>query len=251
MKRNVILTIPIIVMLFAASLSAQQQGGSIVITNFADSVYTTGMAGEFNEIGFEQGQTINIKGAYGDVATAQEVNINYTIFAADWSGIVYTDVQVFANAADSTAALDGIIDFDYTIPMDADTAGQHDIINTGVDTMVAFDFIQIRVWHDTTAGLDVFWYEFVNVRPAGSVAAPKIEPIEGLKFYPNPASDEVIIETPEALEKNVMVYDVAGRRVMNTTILGNRLDVSQLHAGFHTVRVEQDGKISILKVLIQ
>jgi len=238
-----------------SSLFAQQQGGSIVITNWGDSTYTTGMAGEFNYTEYEQGQTLNIKGMYGDVATATEVNINYTIFATDWSATVYDSVVVFANTA--MGNLDGIIDYDFTIPIDADTFGVHDILDPDTDSLLtpAPTFIQVRIFHGDPppAGLDVFWYEFVRVRGEGSLSSSvnDFEKLEGLEIFPNPASDEITINTVEEAETSVMVYDVTGKRVMNTVLNSNRLDVSKLQTGFHVIRVEQDGKMGIVRLMIK
>lgn len=239
-----------------SSLQAQQQGGSIVLTHFGDSTYTTGMAGEFNFTDFVQGQTINIKGMYGDLATATEANVNYTIFATDWSAVVYAHELVFAN--DTIGELNGVIDVDFTIPMDADTFGVHDILDPDNDTLItpAPTFIQVRVWHGAPPpdGLDVFWYEFVRVFTGGSTSTqqPGFERLEGLEVFPNPARDEITINTfDNNAVKNVMIYDGTGKRVINQSITDNSLDVSNLHTGFHIVRVEQDGKIGILKIMIQ
>jgi len=236
-------------LLFTLSFSfAQQQGGSIVLTEFAGNPYTTGLAGEFANYELTQGDVVNVKGMYGDLGSAINVNVNYTIFAADWSGIVYDSVEIFADV--EMGNLDGIINFDFVVPMDADTAGQHDII-TATDTMPAFDFIQVRVVHEEAAGLDVFWYEFVNVRPDVSSSTNDFARLEDLQVYPNPAVNEINIETNGTGSKNVMVYDITGKRVINQSINGDRLDVSNLSSGMHTIRVEQNGKIGINKIMIQ
>ncbi|MEM6964282.1 MAG: T9SS type A sorting domain-containing protein [Bacteroidota bacterium] len=233
----------------------QQNAGSLVLTSFADSAYTTGAAGQFTGLCLERGQTVNIKGMYGDLATVTSVNINYTIFASDWSGVVYEETQIFAS--DTSGVLDGNIDFDFVIPMDADTAGQHDVLDqaTGDTLAEAFDYLQVRVTHEASAMLDVFWYEFVNIRPVGgcseSTSVRGFESIEGLEVFPNPASDEITINTPNNLEKEIMVYDVTGKRVMVTNLAGNRLDISSLDTGFHTIRVLEDGKVGIFKLMVQ
>jgi len=237
------------------SMFAQQSGGSIVLTNFGDSTYTTGAAGEFNYTEFEVGQTINIKGMYGDVATATEANVNYTIFATDWSAVAYDTVEVFASTA--MGGLNGVIDVDFTIPMDADTFGVHDILDPDTDTLItpAPTFIQVRIFHGDPppTGLDVFWYEFVRVRGEGSLASSvnNFEKLEGLEIFPNPASEEVTINTLEDGEATVMVYDITGKRVMVTNLTSNRLDVSSLQTGFHLIRVEQNEKIGIVRLMIK
>ena len=240
--------------LFVSSVAAQQQGGSIVLTNFGDSTYTTGMAGEFNFTDFRQGDVINVKGAYGDIATVVEVNVNYTIFATDWSSVLYDTVQVFASV--DSGNIDGLIDYDFVIPMDADTFGVHDILDPETDTLItpAPTYVQVRVFHDVLpqdGGPDVFWFEFVRVRGNLLSSVNDFDPLEGLEIYPNPASDAITINTLDEGETNIMVYDISGRRVMHQELVGNRLDVSQLHSGFHIVRVEQNGKMGIVRVMIE
>ena len=237
-----------------ASVFAQQQGGSIVLTNFGDSTYVNGVAGEFNYTEFDAGHTLNIKGMYGDVATAVELNVNYSIFATDWSSILYIDIDTFANTA--MGNMDGIIDGDYTFPLDADVFGDHDILDPVTDSLItaAPTFLQVRVWHDVlpvNGGPDVFWYEFVRLYPEGTLGIVDFDRLEGVKVFPNPASNEITINTKEDLETNVMVYDITGRRVINTTLKGNRLDVSNLQSGYHTIRVEQNGKMAILNIMIE
>jgi len=239
-----------------SSLTAQQSSGSIVLTNFGDSTYVSGMAGEFNYTEFEQGQTINVKGMYGDLSTAVEMNCNYTIFTTDWSSVAYDSIVVYASTA--MGNMDGLIDVDFTFPMDADTFGVHDIFDPVTDSLVtqAPTFFQTRVWHNVLpadGGPDVFWYEFVRLRPAGSLtsAVDDFVQLEGVSIFPNPASNELNITTEEPGVVNVMVYDVSGRRVIDQNISGGRLDVSSLQSGYHVIKVEQEGKIAISRVMIK
>jgi len=249
----------ILLMVFSITTTfAQQNAGALVITSYADSVYTTGAAGEFSQLQFEQGQTVNWQGMYTTTAEgpngtedATEVNINYTIFLPGWGGTAYEDKQIFADA--TVGSLDGQIDFDYTIPMDADTFGMHDDSGTGA-TQIAY--MQCRVVFETLPGTDgfpdVFWYEFVQIRPAGTITSTDIlEKIDGLEIYPNPADNEVMIETPLDLMKNVQVYDMTGKLVLNLDTQDNRLDVSQLASGFHFIKIEQDGKYGGQKIMIK
>jgi len=239
-----------------SSLFAQQQGGSIVLTSFGDSTYVSGVAGEFNYTDYEQGQTVNVKGMYGQLGSAVELNVNYTVFALDWSVALYDTIQVFAST--SMGNMDGLIDADFVIPMDADTFLQHDLLDPETDTLISQvpAIIQVRVWHDVlpaAGGPDVFWYEFVRVRPAGSLstAVNDFERLEGVEIFPNPASNTITINTMEDVETIVMVYDMAGKRVINKTIRGNRLDVSNLHTGMHIIRVAQGSKMAIARVMIK
>lgn len=73
--------------------------------------------------------------------------------------------------------------------------------------------------------------------------------ISNFNLSPNPASGKVNINTAVAGEKHVVVYDVLGKQVINTTVAGNELNISSLKAGVYMVSVTQN-KVSATKKLI-
>ncbi len=76
--------------------------------------------------------------------------------------------------------------------------------------------------------------------------------IDGFKLYPNPATNgKVYISTSLNGPKQIMIFDVLGIRVLETTILGKELDLSQLDAGIYVLRVLENDKVATRKLIIK
>ena len=75
--------------------------------------------------------------------------------------------------------------------------------------------------------------------------------IENMIIYPNPANDGFVnIVSSEMGDKFVELFDINGRQVLSTSISGDRLDISNLEAGFYMTRVTINGKSSTSKLII-
>ena len=75
--------------------------------------------------------------------------------------------------------------------------------------------------------------------------------IENMIIYPNPANDGFVnIVSSEVGDKFVELFDINGRKVLTTSISGDRLDISNLEAGFYMTRVTINGKSSTSKLII-
>ncbi|MEM1337717.1 MAG: T9SS type A sorting domain-containing protein [Bacteroidota bacterium] len=76
--------------------------------------------------------------------------------------------------------------------------------------------------------------------------------IEGFKLYPNPTlNGKVYIETTRNAPKNIHVFDVLGTQVLQTTLLGNELNVSNLNKGVYILRVVERDKVATRKLVIK
>lgn len=76
--------------------------------------------------------------------------------------------------------------------------------------------------------------------------------IEGFKLYPNPVTDgKVFISTTENSTKQISIYDVLGTKVLETSISGNELLVSELNAGVYVLRVYQNNKVATRKLIVK
>lgn len=75
--------------------------------------------------------------------------------------------------------------------------------------------------------------------------------IEGLKVYPNPVTNGMLyIDTNADASKDVVIYDVLGKQVVNTTTQ-NAVNVSKLNAGVYIVKVTEEGKTATRKLVIK
>lgn len=76
--------------------------------------------------------------------------------------------------------------------------------------------------------------------------------IEGFKLYPNPVTDgKVFISTTENSPKQISIYDVLGTQVLETSITGDELFISELDAGVYVLRVFQNNKVATRKLIVK
>jgi hypothetical protein len=76
--------------------------------------------------------------------------------------------------------------------------------------------------------------------------------IDGFKLYPNPVTqDKVFIETTENAPKQILIFDVLGTQVLQTTILGKELNVSRLDKGVYILRVFERNKVATRKLIVK
>ncbi|NND15431.1 MAG: T9SS type A sorting domain-containing protein [Eudoraea sp.] len=81
---------------------------------------------------------------------------------------------------------------------------------------------------------------------------PNVGAIEGFKMYPNPVLDgKVYISTLHNEPKKILIYDVLGTQVVETTILGKELNVSNLDAGVYVLRVFEKDRSATRKLVIK
>ena len=73
-----------------------------------------------------------------------------------------------------------------------------------------------------------------------------------MMVYPNPVDgDFVTIQTPADGLKEIQIYTVTGRKVMDNYINGNTLDVSSFNSGFYMMKVTVNGQSKISKLIIR
>ncbi|WP_373072844.1 T9SS type A sorting domain-containing protein [Zeaxanthinibacter enoshimensis] len=76
--------------------------------------------------------------------------------------------------------------------------------------------------------------------------------IPGFRLYPNPATEgKVFINTTQNAPKRILIYDVLGTQVLQTTILGKELNISELNSGVYVLRVLEGDKIATRKLVIK
>lgn len=76
--------------------------------------------------------------------------------------------------------------------------------------------------------------------------------ITGLNIYPNPVTQGTLfIETALNAEKNVVIYDILGKQVLNTTTASTEVNVGTLNSGIYLVKVTEEGKTAVKKLVIR
>jgi len=76
--------------------------------------------------------------------------------------------------------------------------------------------------------------------------------LSNLKIYPNPVNgDYVTIQSPISGDKNIEVYDITGKRLINTILNSDKLDISSVSAGVYLVKVTVQGQSKVSKLIIR
>lgn len=90
-----------------------------------------------------------------------------------------------------------------------------------------------------------------NVTFSTGLLATTQNEITGLDVYPNPVTNGVLyINTTANLEKEVAIFDLLGKQVLNTTT-DNTVNVSALKSGVYMLSVTEAGKTSTSKLVIK
>jgi hypothetical protein len=76
--------------------------------------------------------------------------------------------------------------------------------------------------------------------------------IEGLSLYPNPVSNgKVYISTKNDLDKEIIIFDVLGKKVLQTTISSRELNVSNLSSGVYIIKINEKEASATRKLIIR
>ena len=76
--------------------------------------------------------------------------------------------------------------------------------------------------------------------------------LEGLKIYPNPVNgDFVTIKSPIAGDKFINLFDINGRKVLSTTLVGDMLNISSFSPGFYMIEVSVGDSKKVSKLVIE
>jgi len=93
---------------------------------------------------------------------------------------------------------------------------------------------------------------FIDDVMVGEPLSTEDNNILDMTVYPNPVENGMVsILTPVDGEKFIELYSVTGRKVLETTIVGNTLDVSSITSGFYMLKVTVDGQSNVSKLVVR
>jgi hypothetical protein len=76
--------------------------------------------------------------------------------------------------------------------------------------------------------------------------------IEGLSLYPNPVTNgKVYISTKNDLEKEVIIFDVLGKKVLQAHMSSKELNVSDLAPGVYIIRISEANASATRKLIVR
>lgn len=74
--------------------------------------------------------------------------------------------------------------------------------------------------------------------------------IEGLRIYPNPATDVVFVTSNSGAMKNVQLFDLSGKKVLDVHTTSS-FQVNALANGIYVMKVTEEGKTSTSKLIVK
>jgi hypothetical protein len=83
---------------------------------------------------------------------------------------------------------------------------------------------------------------------------PKVQDntIEGLNFYPNPVTNgKIYISSKSNDDKQITIFDVLGKKVLQTTLTSKELNVATLSPGVYFIKIEEGESSATRKLIIR
>lgn len=76
--------------------------------------------------------------------------------------------------------------------------------------------------------------------------------IDGLSFYPNPATNgKIFIASKSNIAKEVEIYDVLGKKVFQITSSAKEINISSLSPGVYIIKIKENDNTATRKLLIK
>lgn len=76
--------------------------------------------------------------------------------------------------------------------------------------------------------------------------------IEGLNLYPNPVSNgKVYISSKNNLNKEVIIFDVLGKKVLQAQMNSSELNVSSLPPGIYIIKINEQNATATRKLIVR
>ncbi len=149
-------------------------------------------------------------------------------YATDYAGDPTTATWVLLNDVIGTDAEDVFVQRTFSIP--------------------SAESVVIGFQYNSTYGAD---WNIDDICIDGTLSTSNNEILD-MMIYPNPVDGNyVTIVTPVQGSKEIQVFTVTGRKVMDTVINGNTLDVSSFNSGFYMLKVTVDGQSKVSKLVVR
>lgn len=88
--------------------------------------------------------------------------------------------------------------------------------------------------------------------PMTALAQDGKQAIDGLNFYPNPVSNgKIYITSKSSLDKEVAIFDVLGKKMLQTTINARELNLSNLSPGVYIITIKEGEATATRKLIVK
>lgn len=139
------------------------------------------------------------------------------------------------------------IDILDTTGSDIDDLGIEGDWVTGVANLLPNTMVQLVIEARMNASAEAFFFD--NVIIDGILNTNNVQENQ-FSLFPNPATNYINVTSKNAGEIAVAIYDVLGKRVLNTTAT-NRVNITSLNAGVYIVKISQNGLETTKKLIVQ
>ena len=79
-----------------------------------------------------------------------------------------------------------------------------------------------------------------------------VNTIEGLSFYPNPVTNgKVYISSKLNADKQIAIFDVLGKKVLQTLLTSKELNVATLSPGVYIIKIEEGDATATRKLIVR
>jgi hypothetical protein len=95
----------------------------------------------------------------------------------------------------------------------------------------------------------------LNASAQDSKQLPKTQDantIEGLNIYPNPVTNgKVYISSKSDLEKEIIIFDVLGKKILQTHLSTRELSIPDLTPGVYIIKISEQNNSATRKLIIR
>ena len=76
--------------------------------------------------------------------------------------------------------------------------------------------------------------------------------IDGLSFYPNPVSSgKIYITSKSTLDKEVTIFDVLGKKVLQVILNAKELNIASLSPGVYIIKIHEGDATATRKLIVK
>jgi hypothetical protein len=76
--------------------------------------------------------------------------------------------------------------------------------------------------------------------------------IDGLSFYPNPVSTgKIFITSRSSMDKDVVIFDVLGKKVLQASISSKELNIAALSPGVYIIKIREGEATATRKLIVK
>ncbi len=139
-------------------------------------------------------------------------------------------------------------DLDEFVPIDPATGHYLLQWQTISESLEPNTTVQLVIEGRNNASSESFWFDNIVFDGIMGVDLLSKDPF---RVYPNPVNNGFInISSKLDGPKNISVFDVLGKLVINTSLTGEKLDVSGLSSGIYILKIDQDKTSSTKKLVV-